>query len=64
MRPNQMLLRDAGHREQAFAQSLAALLPNDLKASDLFTHAIYDSHTDEIILTVKAVTYRWKVQTP
>lgn len=63
---NQMRLCDAGIREQEWAQKLISekQLPSDISYKDFLDHGVYDARTDEILLTVKGVTLRWKVARP
>ncbi len=57
---------DAGYREIDFAQRLVreGKLPQGITAEDVLAHGVYDPVTDEIIVTVKAVVRRWKVEAP
>ncbi len=64
MGPNKMRLCDAGIREQEWAQKLIDenKLPNDIMLQDLLAHAVYDASTDEILITVKGVCMKFKVE--
>ena len=66
MNINQMMLRDAGHREQAFVQRQIdeKLLPKGVTFEDLLSHAVYDASLDEVLFTVRGVAYRWRVRPP
>lgn len=61
-----MRLIDAGYREIDFAQRLVreGKLPVGVSAEDMLAHGVYNASTDEIIITIKAVTHRWKVESP
>lgn len=56
-------LMEAGIREQEQAQKLIrdGKLPVGITFKDLLSHAIYDAERDEIYMTVKAVTYTFRV---
>lgn len=60
---NRMRLCDAGIREQEWAQKLIqdGKLPKGISYKDLLDHGLYDSHTDEIVITIKAATRKFKV---
>lgn len=57
-------LRDAGHREQAWARQLVdeKRLPSGLDFAALMEHAMYDARRDEVVVTVKAATLRYRVR--
>lgn len=58
-------LKEAGHREQAFAQGeLMRLMPAGITFADVMEHGTYDPHADTVSMTVKGVTYTLKVTWP
>ncbi len=59
-------LKDAGVREQVWAQHLIATkqLPKDITFADMLNHAMYDASKDCIVMTIKAVALEWKVERP
>lgn len=61
---NVIRLCDAGIREQEFAHTLvkSKKLPAGITYKDLLDHGVYDTSTDEIKLTVKAVVLTYKVE--
>jgi hypothetical protein len=61
-----MRLQDAGFREQEWAQQLIQekKVPEGISFEDMLAHAVYDPSRDEIVLTVKAAVYTWKVERP
>ncbi len=66
MNNNLIRLQDAGFREREFAFTIwgERKLPGDMPFAWVLEHGMYDTSTDEIILTVKAVAYKWKVNRP
>lgn len=63
MNENQMRLTDAGIREHEFALTIIKnkLLPANISYEDLLAHGVYDASNDEITLTVKGVSFSFKV---
>lgn len=66
MNPNEMRLKDAGHRELAFAQTLIDndRLPKYIDYDTLINHGIYNASRDEIIFNVKSTTFIFPVNRP
>lgn len=62
MNANQMLLRDAGYREQAFAREMLRHLPVGVTYEDLLSHGVYDASADTITITIKGSVFTRRVQ--
>lgn len=56
-------LCNAGIREQEFAQQCVkdGKFPVGVTFKDVLDHGIYDASADEIVVTVKACVYNYKV---
>ena len=61
---NQMRMRDAGIREQEWAQKLIneKKFPSGITYKDLLEYGVYDARTDEVMLTIKGVCLKFKVE--
>ena len=59
-------LKDAGFREQRFAQRLVdeGKLPVGVDYAAMLDHGLYDAHRDEVVLSVKGAVLRWRVTVP
>lgn len=65
MNKNETRLKDAGIREQEWAQQhLMPLLPPAVTFADVMEHGVYDARMDTVSMTVKAVTFSLKVDRP
>lgn len=66
MNRNQMRLCDAGIREQEWAQKLIDenRIPDGITYQDLLAHGVYDASADVILITIKDVCLKFKVERP